>query len=269
MRLSIGSLSKAFNLSDEAIRYYERKGLLSPKREAGKGYRQYDRVDIQRISNIKRMQALGFSLDQIWQAYQGLPEEKLTALYQNKLTTLENQLAYQTRVYEHLKKVTSLLQAKNAWLFKPRLVKREKAFVRAFPSIPDMWEAARRDKVLKTSFHHQPLVSFSTFFEISDGQLQMPVLCKGVAVFASDAAVLPFALDGFAEIDATTAVEMVFRLENGRFDLPRLMQPLASYLTEHRLEAVSPFFTHKLFDYRDETGCVVHYARLIVPIRPR
>lgn len=269
MRLSIGNLSSAFDLSDEAIRYYERKGLLSPMREAGKGYRQYDRVDVQRVSNIKRMQALGFTLDQIRQAYQGLPEEGLAALYQTKLTALQSELAYQTRVYEHLKKVTALLQAKNTWLFKPRLVKREKAFIQAFPSIPDMWEAARRDKTLRFSFHHQPLVSFCTFIDRSGGQSLVPALRKGVAVFASDAAVLPFQLDGFTEIDATTAVEIVFRLENGRFDLPRLMQPLDCYLIEHHLEAGSLFFTHKLFDYMDETGCVVHYARLIVPITPR
>lgn len=55
MRIMIGTLSKAFDLSDEALRFYEKKGLVRPKREGETGYRVYERVDIQRIGNIKRM----------------------------------------------------------------------------------------------------------------------------------------------------------------------------------------------------------------------
>ena len=42
MRLSIGVLAKAFNLSDEALRYYEKKGFLHPRREGSGGYRVLD-----------------------------------------------------------------------------------------------------------------------------------------------------------------------------------------------------------------------------------
>ena len=65
MRIMIGTLSKAFDLSDEALRFYEKKGLVRPKREGETGYRVYERVDIQRIGNIKRMKNQGFTLEEM------------------------------------------------------------------------------------------------------------------------------------------------------------------------------------------------------------
>lgn len=57
MKISIGTLSRAFGLSDEALRFYEKKGLLHPVRENGNGYRVFELADIQRISNIQRLKS--------------------------------------------------------------------------------------------------------------------------------------------------------------------------------------------------------------------
>jgi|GEM_PF-5864501 len=266
MRLSTGNLSNTFGLSAEALRYYEHKGLLKPKREKEQGYRSFDRVDIQRVCNIKRMQALGFSLDQIKQAYQGVSEETLHAAYQHQFKEFTENIRYQARIYKHFKRVTETLAAKDSLLFMPRKVHLEKAYVRVFPSVPDMWEQARREKSLQSAFHHQPLVSFCTFFDVSDGSFLMPNIKKGLAVFASDAHALPLLLKNYREINAENAVECVFRLVNGHFDLPNLLGPVAKYLDQQNLMASDVLFTHKLLDFKDESGNVIHYARLITPV---
>ena len=64
MKISIGTLSKAFELSDEALRFYEKKGLLHPRRENRNGYRVFSRADIQSVSNIQRLKNQGFSLEE-------------------------------------------------------------------------------------------------------------------------------------------------------------------------------------------------------------
>ena len=60
MEISIGKLSEAFGLSDEALRFYEKKGLLHPERKAS-GYRVFQRSDIQLVANIRRLQNQNFS----------------------------------------------------------------------------------------------------------------------------------------------------------------------------------------------------------------
>lgn len=63
--LSIGSLAKAAGISVEAIRYYEKEGLLEKARRTEGGYRQYSPEVVRRLGFIGRAKELGFSLDEI------------------------------------------------------------------------------------------------------------------------------------------------------------------------------------------------------------
>jgi DNA-binding transcriptional MerR regulator len=60
---SIGDLSGEFGISTRAIRFYEAKGLLSPKRVGSN--RIYTRRDRARLILILRGKRLGFSLEEI------------------------------------------------------------------------------------------------------------------------------------------------------------------------------------------------------------
>ncbi len=62
---TIAKLADAAGIGVEAVRYYQRRGLLPEPRSAGGGFREYAQADIQRLLFIKRAQALGFSLDDV------------------------------------------------------------------------------------------------------------------------------------------------------------------------------------------------------------
>ena len=61
----IGEMARKIGVQPESIRYYERIGLLPKPRRGTGGYRLFSRDDLGRVELIKKMQALGFSLDQI------------------------------------------------------------------------------------------------------------------------------------------------------------------------------------------------------------
>lgn len=62
--LTIGRLAAAGGVGVEAIRFYQRRGLLStPTRETG--VRRYDADDLRRLRFIKQAQAAGFTLGEI------------------------------------------------------------------------------------------------------------------------------------------------------------------------------------------------------------
>ena len=52
-------------MSVEALRFYERRGLLGRPARTASGYRAYDASVLERLAFIKRAQAVGFSLDEI------------------------------------------------------------------------------------------------------------------------------------------------------------------------------------------------------------
>jgi DNA-binding transcriptional MerR regulator len=65
--LKIGEVSKRSGVGVEALRFYERSGLLGRPARTASGYRVYDAGVLERLAFIKRAQVLGFSLDEIKQ----------------------------------------------------------------------------------------------------------------------------------------------------------------------------------------------------------
>lgn len=63
--LKIGEVSSRSGIGIEALRFYERSGLLGRPGRTQSGYRVYDEGVLQRLDFIKRAQVLGFSLDEI------------------------------------------------------------------------------------------------------------------------------------------------------------------------------------------------------------
>ena len=61
--MQIGQISKQAGISIDAIRFYERNGLLAvPKRSQG-GFRLYSVSQLSTLRFIRNLQALGFSLN--------------------------------------------------------------------------------------------------------------------------------------------------------------------------------------------------------------
>jgi MerR family mercuric resistance operon transcriptional regulator len=63
--LKIGEVSKLTGIGIEALRFYERSGLLGRPRRTASGYRLYEPAVVDRLAFIKRAQVLGFTLDEI------------------------------------------------------------------------------------------------------------------------------------------------------------------------------------------------------------
>ncbi len=76
--MQIGALSRRTRVNIETIRYYERIGLLAaPPRSAG-GFRRYGLDDLRRLSFVRRLRELGFSLEHV-RALLDLAESRRTA----------------------------------------------------------------------------------------------------------------------------------------------------------------------------------------------
>lgn len=65
MQYRMGELAKKCNVNKETIRYYERIGIIPEPFRTDSGYRVYSEHVVNRLNFIKRMQELGFTLNEI------------------------------------------------------------------------------------------------------------------------------------------------------------------------------------------------------------
>jgi DNA-binding transcriptional MerR regulator len=63
--MTVGKLSRTSGVSVRALHHYDEIGLLTPTARSESGYRLYGQRDIERLQQIRSLQALGMSLDQI------------------------------------------------------------------------------------------------------------------------------------------------------------------------------------------------------------
>jgi DNA-binding transcriptional MerR regulator len=63
--MQIGVIAARTGVTVEALRYYEKRGLVKPIARRGSGYREYAADSVRVVLFIKRAQALGFSLTEV------------------------------------------------------------------------------------------------------------------------------------------------------------------------------------------------------------
>ncbi len=105
----IGRVAKASGVSVQAVRYYERLGLLPTTHRTPAGYRIYGPGSVDRLRFIRQAQALGFSLDEIREIlrlrYEGRsPCECVRKLLQKRLEAIENQITQLVRFRHDLRR---------------------------------------------------------------------------------------------------------------------------------------------------------------------
>ena len=85
--LSIGQLAKASDVGIEAIRFYEREGLLPVAARTASGYRYFPSHTVQRLHFIRRAKDLGFTLKEISELLGLHDDQHADRLHVKKLTT--------------------------------------------------------------------------------------------------------------------------------------------------------------------------------------
>src|SRR5688572_14720895 len=63
--LKIGDVARQADVTVDAVRFYEREGLLGRVRRSQAGQRQYDDETVRRLAFVRRATALGFSLAEV------------------------------------------------------------------------------------------------------------------------------------------------------------------------------------------------------------
>lgn len=105
-KITIGKLAKLVDVNSETIRFYQREGILKEPAKRGNGYRYYSEADASKITFIKKVKELGFSLKEIKELLEINSKPRATCdLVKNKVSK---------KILEIDEKINDLVKIKNS-----------------------------------------------------------------------------------------------------------------------------------------------------------
>lgn len=107
--MTIGKLSKATGVSIRTLRHYDEIELLTPATSTEAGYRLYGAGDIERLQQIRSLQALGFSLEQITGVLRDA-EPDLGGILEQQLVSVDQQVDQHSRLRSQLSDLLAVLR---------------------------------------------------------------------------------------------------------------------------------------------------------------
>ncbi len=117
----INEISKLYNIGPDSLRYYEKLGLLSPKR--GKNnYRLYTLDDLWRLNIIRDLRRLGFPMEKIREYMDNRSVENTRKLLTEELDAIHQQIQELNRLQKNVEeRLLTLSGAEDQTLLKIRL----------------------------------------------------------------------------------------------------------------------------------------------------
>lgn len=100
----IGTLAKRFGVTPQALRFYERHGLLLPDRESEGGDRRYQSRNLKWLYSIRRYHDLGYSLEETLGLFSCESTEELDAMAAEKEAETRRELELLERRLEALRR---------------------------------------------------------------------------------------------------------------------------------------------------------------------
>lgn len=118
-KLSIKEVSNILNISEQAIRLYERKKLIDPIRNDKNNYREYSMEDVHNIYKIIKLNRIGFSLADIYNFKNS--KFNYESLLSDKIDKIIKEILFDLAEYEYITMVINDLEIAKRHLNEPTL----------------------------------------------------------------------------------------------------------------------------------------------------
>ena len=268
MKISISTLSTAYGLTPEALRYYEEKGLLTPERAGSGGFRRFSTVDVQIMGIIKSLQRQGFSLEEIRRVMlEGCTLDELIALMDEKRSQLTEQAALTHAICSRMTSCTDLLRDHERLLMKPRLSRGVAAYLIAFDSVAQLWENVPKMPILRDLIDALPLSSYCSIIPLEQLKGGSKEKRTGICVPAEFAAFIHSDLTQMTMSAGPRSVRMLFDVRPPKSStIDHVVETMTTYMRENGHVPVSDGYTRQYSWHVNEHGERRQFSELIVPI---
>ena len=116
MRYKIGDVARILGISTDLLRYYEKKGVVTPQKDKTNDYRYYDTWDINFLIDCLWYKRFGFGIPQVAYMVTDCYHGDLISLLDEKGDQLESELRRQEQLLGRLREYREAVQRVKAFL---------------------------------------------------------------------------------------------------------------------------------------------------------
>ena len=266
MRFSIGKVAKTFGFTKEALRYYDRTGVLPSFRDES-GYRYYEDSQLQYMATVKKLQNIGFSLQEIHGIRSGqYTEEGLISRLESAVDERAAELRYQETLLRKLRQDVAGLKDPSLY-DRPRLVEAPERWAFYFDNTDRMVnDPELRADMIRWYGRMYPAEGLETMpFDEMHRSFSRRI---GLMISAGDAGACGFPqTKNITVFPAGRAVELSTKY-HGKPDffewIHGVLEEFAAQKGLHYQENVHMIYK---FSYREEDGVLTIYLTVSAPVK--
>ena len=250
MKLTVGKLANIFKLSPEAIRFYEKNGLIKSERDSINNYRVFHNIDVQTLASIKRYRNMDFSIGEIKKVHTDIKTSELVSIYDHKIANYYKEHLEKQAIIDKMFANKNIITNIDIHLYNPLIITDVDFYV--LPYLLDE-SVAMTDVINKA-----PLASPSTYIHNGETSLSFLVEETDIRFFKPH-------IDSFKLVHMDKCLKVVFRLINESFDYDKQLSLFEKYINQNNIKLKSQAITKLLLNHMHE-GKYYHYGILFIEI---
>ena len=251
---TISQISKLLGLTNDAIRFYEKKGLVHPTTNPHNNYRVYTLKNVLELLDIIYYRHLDFSIIEIQKLYQNPDPIQAYQLVEMQKTKVERRILYEQQLLKKINYIQSLYHQ----------IKKDKNIeIMTFPISYILFESKNSDEFFTHKIRHITTDEFvlCSIFKKYDHALNQQATY--VTLETDIAKELQLSLD-LQTINLTKCIHMTCAMDNKTIN-KNIVDRLHEYAKIHNLSYESYFLVKEipLTFYHDKKN---YYAEIYLPI---
>lgn len=266
MKYPIGKVAKTFGFTKEALRFYERAGILIPERDEN-GYRYYKKTQLQRVALIKQLQNIGLSLKEISRLLTRCSEKHFFSILEHCAHARERELRYQQALLEKLKEDLARYRAEPLYEC-PKIVRLPEHYAFYFDDVEKLVNDEKiRPDILRWYNRMYPALGLET---VAYDDIEHRPDRRRIGLLADRHSAVASGLPQTGNIEvlpACRAVEFSLRAHREERFFRRIYDLLRRAEEVYAVRYQGPVHMIVNFGYMEEDGYMSYISRIYAPIR--
>lgn len=264
---SISKISRIVGISTEAVRLYEKKGVVSPQRNSENGYRSFHTLDVGTLLRCRTYAQMGFSLDETAELINGTNVQDVHALLSRQADAMEHEMEWHRRTLNRVRDLNRQILAceKDAGTFR----------IEAHPGIFQL-DYRHNDAILDDEARMALYPEWSAWVPLSFVSLRFPLdalergeteYYGGIGIMAEDAHFLGVTVNEYVRcLPAHLAVRGVLRIPGERRIRPEDFSDAFSFIRSSGLKPCGDPFTRMIVTVNRYTENFMRYYEMWIPV---
>lgn len=254
---TIGEVASMLRIGIDAIRFYERKGLVHPQKDESNKYRIFTMNNILELLDVIYYRELDMSISEISSILHSGTKSSMQKLLKEKRENAQRRILFERQLIKKIQHIENIYEMIDT---------SREVGIRQFPKTWIMRQGYKKDEIMKSqieNFTKDQFVMSSVFYSYHIEKQEMQNLY--ITMEQSIMEEFDMSWSQCEELKLGTCIYKVVKMEKNILEKDEL-KDMFQYAQEHRYEYEEEIYVHEipLTSYMDECN---YFAEIYLPVK--